>query len=116
MKIAHNSINKCKGVPLHALKAYEGVELHSFLRWHYMEVSGHLHALAALPPKTEGWVGPRAILDALEADSLLSLLEIEPEFLSCPVHCPATILTMLSWLLKYAHGSRKCPIFIMIQS
>lgn len=51
-----------------------------------MEVSDHLHALAALPSKTEGWVGPRDILDALEAETLLSLLAIEPEFLSCPVH------------------------------
>ena len=80
-----------------------------------MEVSGHLHALAALPPKTEGWVGPRAILDALEAQTLLSLLTIETEFLSCPMHCLATILTMPSQLLKYAHGSCKCSFFIMIQ-
>jgi len=80
-----------------------------------MEVSGHLRALAILPLKTEGWVGPRAILDASEAETLLSLLAIESKFLSCPVHCLATILTMLSWLLKYARCSCKCPIFIMIQ-
>jgi hypothetical protein len=61
-----------------------------------MEVRGRLQALAALPLKTEGWVGPRAISDALEAQTLLSLLAIEPEILSCPVHCLVTILTMLS--------------------
>jgi hypothetical protein len=38
-----------------------------------MEVSGQLHASAALPPRKEplipiwigGWVGPRAVLDAV---------------------------------------------------
>jgi hypothetical protein len=58
-------------------------------------------------------VGPIATLNALEAQTLLSLLVIEPEFLNCPVHCLATILTMLFWLLTYAHGSCKCPILIM---
>ena len=51
-----------------------------------MEGSDHLHALAPLPSKIDCWVGPRDILDALEAETLLSLLGIEPEFLSCPVH------------------------------
>jgi hypothetical protein len=30
-----------------------------------MEVSGQLHAPAALHPRKEGWVGPRVVLDAV---------------------------------------------------
>jgi hypothetical protein len=30
-----------------------------------MEISGDLHALAALPPRKLGWMGPKACLDAI---------------------------------------------------
>jgi hypothetical protein len=54
----------------HAMKIYGGVEvlLHHSWPWHKVEVSGHLHAPAALPPGTHrigGWVGPRAGLDTV---------------------------------------------------
>jgi hypothetical protein len=51
-----------------------------------MEVSGQLHAPAALPPGKGppgtrwmgGWVGPRAGLDAVENRKILPLLGIKP--------------------------------------
>jgi hypothetical protein len=50
-----------------------------------MELSGQLHALAALPPGKaadthwlEEWVSLRAGLDAVEKKNLLPLLGIEP--------------------------------------
>jgi hypothetical protein len=38
-----------------------------------MEVSGQLHAPAALPPEKEGWVGSRAVLDAVVKRKIPSL-------------------------------------------
>jgi hypothetical protein len=59
----------------------------STLSWprHYLEVSGQLHALAALSRKETapgihwigGWVGPRAGLDDLEEKIFLTLLGLE---------------------------------------
>ena len=64
-----------KRFPVHAMWAQTGaeVQLHSFLRWHYMKVSGHVHVPPALKPETnpvthstEGWVGPRHYPDILD--------------------------------------------------
>jgi hypothetical protein len=47
-----------------------------------MEVSGQLHALAALPPGKEapvgGWVGPSAGLDDVEKRKILHCRESNP--------------------------------------
>jgi hypothetical protein len=51
-----------------------------------MEVSGKLHALAALPPRERalgthwigGWVGPRVGLDAVEKRQILHNWESNP--------------------------------------
>jgi hypothetical protein len=53
--------------------------------WYYLEVSGTLHAAAALPPGVcapgthwiEGWVGPRAGLDDVERRKFLTLSGLE---------------------------------------
>jgi hypothetical protein len=40
-----------------------------------MEVSGQLHFPAALPPGLVGWVGPRAVLDAVVKRKIPRYLE-----------------------------------------
>jgi hypothetical protein len=73
------------------MKPYCGVdvETHFFLPQHYLEVSGQLHAPAALLPGTApgthwigGWMGPRTGQDDVEKTKFMTLpgLELRPSF------------------------------------
>jgi hypothetical protein len=62
------------------------VEIHIFFTSvYYLEVSGHLHVPAALPPEVRatgthwigGWVGPRAGLDEVEKKKFVDLSVIQ---------------------------------------
>jgi hypothetical protein len=69
-----------------------------------MEVSGQLHAPAALPPEIQSpvpkvcWVGPRAAPDPMEKIKILLLLGIEPWLFGYPACSLVAILTELSCL------------------
>jgi hypothetical protein len=67
----HSACEVCRG----AMKTYGGVDIYTHvLTSALLEVSGQLHALAALPPGERapgthwirGWVGPRAGLDDMK--------------------------------------------------
>jgi hypothetical protein len=62
----------------------------SIFLWYYMEVSGQLHAPAALPPGERApgthwircWVSPRVGLDVVEERKILHCRGIEPGLFS----------------------------------
>jgi hypothetical protein len=65
------------------MKAYGGVDISIQMSrpWHWLEMSGQLHAPATLRPRERapgthwigGWVGPRAGLDDTEKRRFLTL-------------------------------------------
>jgi hypothetical protein len=71
-----------------------------------MEVSGHLHASAALPPvpvvKEDG-LGPKAGLDVMEK-ILMTLTRIEPRFLGRPALNLVAIPNEFLLLLKICYS------------
>jgi hypothetical protein len=72
-----------------------------------MEVSGQLHTLAALPPGEEplvpiGWMGPRAILDAVVKREILS---------PCWESKPRTPIVQPRLFETYKNEERKSQVF-----
>jgi hypothetical protein len=83
------------------MKAYWGsgdIAPHILWPQQQMEVSGQLHALAALPPGKKPLVGPRAILDAVMKRKIPSPCQESNQNPDHPAHSP--VLYQLSY-----HGS-----------
>jgi hypothetical protein len=91
----NQSINGAQLIKHHAMKAYGEQMYRSTFSWprHYLEVSGQLHARAALPreraPGTHwirGWVDLRADLEDLEKRKFFTLPGFELRPLGRPAH------------------------------
>jgi hypothetical protein len=76
-------------------------------RRHKLEVSGELHALAALPAGTGGWALPRAGLDDVEKRKFLTLPELELQLLCRPVRKQSL------YGLRYPGSSGLCQVTLL---
>jgi hypothetical protein len=88
----------------HTIKAYVILEVQRHAFQHKIEMSGDIHAMAALPLQNEfptcaylieGWVGTRPDIDTLKNRNFLPQFEIKPQFFNRTFHNPVTKVTEL---------------------
>jgi hypothetical protein len=83
-----------------------------------MKVSGHLHALTALPPGKKtgtywigGWVNPSVGLDAVEKRKILPLLGIEP---GPSIPSLSRLLVMHTVSMQWLSTYMKCKVRVRL--